>query len=307
MKRATFGDYREALTSTSNFGGLRLSGDVDHALSSGIGVRINGIFEDGDSFRRHVDLKRYGVNPTVAIQAGPEHAHRRRLRIFPRSPDRRPRRSGERRPAARRPSTATSSAIRMTASRRPTSMSGRSRSSMSFADGLTIKNRTTFADYDKFYQNIYPERVQRGDRTSSLWARTTARTTGRICSARPTWFGKTGSAASTRPCCSGSRSAARSRVNHRMTGSFLNGATTPLSDPTVDKNVTFASVGERRQQPHPGDRRRDLRPGPDPADRLARDRRRPAVRQLQAERQRSAPGEHATSAAGTSSGRRASA
>ena len=24
------------------------------------------------------------------------------------------------------------------------------------ADGLTIKNRTMFADYDKFYQNIYP-------------------------------------------------------------------------------------------------------------------------------------------------------
>ena len=29
--------------------------------------------------------------------------------------------------------------------------------------------------------------------------------------------------------------------NHRKTGTFLNGNTVPLSDPTVDKDVTFAS------------------------------------------------------------------
>ena len=34
IKRASFGDYREALTSNDNSGGLRLAGDFDHALSS---------------------------------------------------------------------------------------------------------------------------------------------------------------------------------------------------------------------------------------------------------------------------------
>src|SRR5213076_225042 len=63
IKRPTFGEYREALTSTDNEGGIRLTGDVDHALSPGIAFRVNGLFEDADSFRHHVDLKRYGLNP----------------------------------------------------------------------------------------------------------------------------------------------------------------------------------------------------------------------------------------------------
>ena len=32
IKRPSFGDYREALTSTDNYGGIRLTGDVDQSL-----------------------------------------------------------------------------------------------------------------------------------------------------------------------------------------------------------------------------------------------------------------------------------
>ena len=35
-------------------------------------MRLNAVYEDGDSFRHHVDLKRYGINPTAAILAGPD-------------------------------------------------------------------------------------------------------------------------------------------------------------------------------------------------------------------------------------------
>ena len=35
-------------------------------------LRVNGMYENGDSFRRHVDLERYGINPTVGIMAGPD-------------------------------------------------------------------------------------------------------------------------------------------------------------------------------------------------------------------------------------------
>ena len=70
IKRPSFGTYREALTSTDNYGGVRLTGDVDQALGGALALRVNGLFENGDSFRRHVDLKRYGVNPTIAFQAG---------------------------------------------------------------------------------------------------------------------------------------------------------------------------------------------------------------------------------------------
>ena len=53
-------------------GGFRLTGDVDQPLGDGFGVRINGLYEDGDSFRHHVDLKRYGINPTAALLVGPD-------------------------------------------------------------------------------------------------------------------------------------------------------------------------------------------------------------------------------------------
>src|ERR671912_2083392 len=69
-KRASFGEYREALTATDSSGGVRLTGDLDQGLGQGFGIRINGLYENGDSFRRHVDLERYGVNPTFAVQAG---------------------------------------------------------------------------------------------------------------------------------------------------------------------------------------------------------------------------------------------
>ena len=134
-KRASFGDYREALTSTDSVGGVRLTGDLDQSLGQGVGVRVNGLYENGDSFRRHVDLERYGVNPTVAFQAGAgtridvgyEYFHDRRTadRGVP---------CGWR--ASRsRATTATSSAIPTTAIPRRTSTSALSRSSMNLPTG----------------------------------------------------------------------------------------------------------------------------------------------------------------------------
>ena len=61
-------------------------------------------------------------------------------------------------------------------------------------------------------------------------APTTAATTARICSARPTWSGKAGSAGSTRRCCSASRPAGRNRATIARAGRFagLPGNRAPL-------------------------------------------------------------------------------
>ena len=50
---------------------MRFSGDIDQPLSDKVGIRLNGVYEDSDSFRHQVELKRYGINPTVALLAGP--------------------------------------------------------------------------------------------------------------------------------------------------------------------------------------------------------------------------------------------
>ena len=119
-------------------------------------MRLNGVYEDGDSFRHHVDLKRYGINPTAAILAGPdtridlayEYFHDRRTadRGVPADGDE---------PLQRlhpRPS----SAIPTTASPGPTSTSRRVAVEHEFGDGLTLRNRTMFGDY----RQILPEHLR---------------------------------------------------------------------------------------------------------------------------------------------------
>jgi len=71
LKRPSFKEARSVSASTDNWGAARLTADVDQPLSSKAGIRLNGVYEDSDSFRRHVDLKRFGINPTVALLAGP--------------------------------------------------------------------------------------------------------------------------------------------------------------------------------------------------------------------------------------------
>ena len=39
-----------------------------------------------------------------------------------------------------------------------------------FAEGLTLRNRTLFGDYDKFYQNVFPNRAANGAGTVALSA-----------------------------------------------------------------------------------------------------------------------------------------
>ncbi len=155
IKRSSLGRYREGLLSTDSFGSIRAAIDLDQPLAGSVGVRVNALYEDGDSFRRHVDLERYGINPTVGIAAGPdtridfgyEYFHDRRttdrgvpslagrpLKRFNRTFFGDPKKS-----FARADVNLASFALEH-----------------QFTDGLTLRNRTLFGDYDKFYQNIYP-------------------------------------------------------------------------------------------------------------------------------------------------------
>src|SRR5205085_3931863 len=70
LKRSTLNASRELTASGDGWGGKRFNGDVDQPLSSTLGVRLNGLYENSDSFRHHVDLKRYGINPTEALLIG---------------------------------------------------------------------------------------------------------------------------------------------------------------------------------------------------------------------------------------------
>ena len=69
-KTAGFTSFREVDVQAGSFGDLRASADVNQQLSRSFALRLNGVAEDSGSFRDHVDLKRWGVAPSLAFLAG---------------------------------------------------------------------------------------------------------------------------------------------------------------------------------------------------------------------------------------------
>jgi len=237
-KRANFGSYREALTSTDSFGGLRVTGDVDQSLGAGVGVRVNALYENADSFRRHVDLKRYGVNPTVGFLAGPgtridlayEYFHDRRTadRGVP-ADGGKPLEGYDRNFFGDPDQSYAKAEVNI----------GTFAVEHELATGLKLKNRTTFGDYDKFYQNIYPSSFNSATGLVTLGAYNNRNDRRNLFSQTDLiWENRLGGIDQT--LLFGFEVGRQKSRNRRLTGSFQNGSTAPLSDPTVDKQVTFA-------------------------------------------------------------------
>src|SRR5690606_19122975 len=69
-KSSSLAAHRELAVLGDSEGGYRFTADLDQPLAHNVGLRLNGMYEDGQSFRRHVEMERYGFNPTVGILAG---------------------------------------------------------------------------------------------------------------------------------------------------------------------------------------------------------------------------------------------
>ena len=64
---ASFRPVREFTMQAGAFGRRRLSGGASQAIGSRVAVRVDALAEDSDSFRDHVDARRYGVTPTMTV------------------------------------------------------------------------------------------------------------------------------------------------------------------------------------------------------------------------------------------------
>jgi catecholate siderophore receptor len=240
LKRPSFSAARSALAAADRWGARRFSADVDQPLSSTLGLRLNGVYENSDSFRHHVDLKRYGINPTAALLVDPdtrfdlsyEHFHDRRTadRGVPALGDQPVR--GHTRDFFGDPDDSFSRANVNLAT-----IAAEHR----FAEGLTLKNRTMFGDYDKFYQNIYPNGFNP--------------VTGRVALAgynnrndRRTLFSQTDLvwenqlAGIDQTLLFGFELGRETSRNRRLTATVISPGSVPISDPTVDAAVTFAPL-----------------------------------------------------------------
>jgi catecholate siderophore receptor len=146
---------REVLIEGGSFGAQRISTDLQQKVSSIFAARLNSVYENSESFRDNVSIDRSGINPTVALSnaanttrlsAGYEYFRDRRTadRGIP---------SFEGKPVDTDPSTFFGSADR-SVSRIEVSSANATISHE--GQGFHVRNRSTFADYDKYYQNIYP-------------------------------------------------------------------------------------------------------------------------------------------------------
>jgi hypothetical protein len=70
-REAGFSASREVSLQGGMFGHKRLTAGFNQPVNSKVAFRLDGMFENSDSFRNAVGLERYGVTPTATISAGP--------------------------------------------------------------------------------------------------------------------------------------------------------------------------------------------------------------------------------------------
>lgn len=168
-RQANWVPVREVSLQGGSWDNRRATFDLGDGLTDSFSARITGVYEDSESFRDGVELERKGVNPTVALNIGDATVLRLSYEYFDydRVADRGvPSLDG--RPFQTRESTFFGDPAQS-----PTNATANQGSIVidhAFSENLNLRNRTTYADYDKFYQNVYPGAVDALANTVSITA-----------------------------------------------------------------------------------------------------------------------------------------
>lgn len=144
-----------------NFGSWehrRMTADYNHVISDNAAFRVTGMYEDSESFRNFGYLERKAINPTMTLIAseattislGLEHFKDDRLTDRG-VPSQLPLSN---RPLNVDPATFFGSPFYSPASAQVDAFTALVQHD--FSSGLKLANQTRIADYDKFYQNVFP-------------------------------------------------------------------------------------------------------------------------------------------------------
>jgi len=243
LKQAGFQPLRELFGQGGMYGNKRFSADLDQPLGDKVAFRLNGMFEDSNSFRDGVALKRYGVTPTLTIAASDrttiairyEHLHDARVadRGIP---------SFQGLPVDVDVATfygnPGASDVRAGVDLGSATVEHRT-------GGVTIRNQMLFGDYDRFYQNFVPGAVTADRRQVSLSSYNNA-TTRRNLFNQTDVTGVTSTGRFRHTLLAGTEAGGQLTDNFRNTGFFNNSATTllvPFGTPTITTPVTFRQNG----------------------------------------------------------------
>jgi len=238
-KEAGFTSLHEISLQGGSFGNKRFTGDFDQPLGNKIALRLNGLYENSGSFRDHVDLERYGINPTATFIVGPKTAVKLSYEYF------RDWRVADRgipsfhgRPVDvpietyfGDPSNSWVRAGVNLASVNIEHQAGR----------FNIRNRTMFGDYDRFYQNYVPGAVTADKNFVSISSYNNATKRNNIFNQTDVTFAAlTGQVRHN--FLAGTEFGRQLTDNLRHTGFFNNSTTTtlaPLSNPVINTPITY--------------------------------------------------------------------
>jgi catecholate siderophore receptor len=162
LKDADGTTVREVTIGGNSYPGARVTTDIGQAINDNWAFRLNTMYENTQSYRNFVNLERWAVNPTATfapndsttVKLSYEHLHDRRTvdRGIP----------SQVRPGNAFP--------RYPYDTSPSAFFGNPNLNYALADvdignaviehdfenGLTIRNASQIANYDKFYQNVFP-------------------------------------------------------------------------------------------------------------------------------------------------------
>jgi catecholate siderophore receptor len=238
-KEASFERAEEVTLQAGSFGHKRVATDFNRPLGGAVAVRLNAMYEDSDSFRSGVGLERYGIAPALTIAAGArtritlgyEHLHDTRVadRGMP---------SFHGLPAGLDPATffgnPDDSHVRADVDLVSAMVEQR-------FGRATVRNRTVFGDYDRWYQNFVPGAVNAAGTQAALSAYNNATRRRNVFNQTDlTWTASTGAFKHT--LLAGAELGAQSTDNFRNTGFFDGTLTTiqvALEQPVVTRPVTF--------------------------------------------------------------------
>ncbi len=238
-KEAGFSPLREISLLAGSFNNKRAAMDFDQPFNDKVAFRANGVYENSKSFRNRVDLERYGINPTLTFAATKQTKFTFSYERFV-----------DTRVADRGISSFQGRPLDIDISTffgNPDDSHVKAHVNLGtatvehLASKWTIRNRTQFGDYDRFYQNYVPGVVSADNTQVTLTAYNNATQRQNVFNQSDvTYAAKTGRIRHT--LLGGAEFGLQLTDNFRNTG-FFNNATTsvsaPLANPTINIPVTF--------------------------------------------------------------------
>jgi catecholate siderophore receptor len=164
LKEADGTRVYDASAQTGSYGDRRVTLDAGQAVNENVAVRLNAFYEGSDTFRDFGHLERYGFNPTVTLKPSDDTKIKLSYEFY-----------HDKEVADRgNPSIGTGTRFNPTSPFAPNGnlsaffgspvynntyadvQTGMAVIEHDFGNGLTVKNSSMYADFNRAYQNFYP-------------------------------------------------------------------------------------------------------------------------------------------------------